>query len=71
MEISWRRFGALLEGVGCGWFEHRDIEYRMDGPHGLWKVECEQLRTGLGNYLIWSEILFGEFFRWACCPEIL
>ena len=61
----------LLEGVGCGWFEHRDMEYRMDGPHGLWKLECKGLRTGLGNYLVWSEVSFGEFFRWASRPEVL
>ena len=42
----------LLEGVGCGWFEHRDIEYRIGGPHGIWKAEYEGLRTELGNYLI-------------------
>jgi len=61
----------LLEGVGCGWFEHRDMEYRMDGPHCLRKLECEGLRTGLDDYLVWSEVSFGEFFRWASCPEVL
>jgi len=52
----------LLEGVGCGWFEHRDVEHRVNGPHGIWKAEGEQLWTGLSNYFVWSEILFGEFF---------
>ena len=51
----------LLEGVGCGWFEHKDMEYRMNGPYGIRKAECEGLRTGLGNYLIWSEVLFRKF----------
>ena len=51
----------LLEGVGCGWFEHRDMEYRMGSSHGVQKAKCEGLRTGLGNYLVWSEVLFGEF----------
>ena len=37
------------------------MEHRMNGPHGVWKVECEGLQTGLGNYLVWSEVLFGEF----------
>jgi len=52
---------VLLEGVGYGWFEHRDIEYRMDSSHGLRKAKYEGLRTGLGNYLVWSKVLFGEF----------
>jgi len=67
----WQRFGVLLEGVGCGWFEHRDMEYRMGSPHGVQKAECEGLRTGLGNYFIWSEVLFREFLRWASRPEVL
>jgi len=25
----------LLEGVGCSWFEHRDVEHGMNGPHGI------------------------------------
>ena len=33
----------LLKDVGCGWFEHRDMEHRMNGPHGFWKVEYERL----------------------------
>jgi len=53
----------LLEGVGCGWFEHRDMEHRMNGPHGVQKTECEGLWTRLSNYFIWSEVLFREFFR--------
>jgi len=61
----------LLKGVGCGWFEHRDMEYRMNGPHGIQKAKGEGLWTGLSNYLIWSKVLFGEFFRWAHCLEIL
>jgi len=52
---------VLLEGVGCGWFEHRDMEYKISNPHGVQKAECEGLWTGLGNYLVWSEVLFGEF----------
>ena len=61
----------LLEGVGGGWFKHRDMEYRMGSPYGVRKVECEGLWTRLGNYLVWSEILFGEFLRWASRPEVL
>ena len=61
----------LLKGVWCGWFEHRDVEHGVNGPHGIWKAESERLWTGLSNYFIWSEVLFGEFFRRACCPEIL
>jgi len=57
----WQRFGMLLEGVRCSWFEHGDIEHRVNGPHGVWKAECEGLWTGLSNYFIWSEVLFGEF----------
>jgi len=57
----WQRFGTLLEGVGCSWFEHRDMEHRMSGPHVLQKVECKGLQTGLSNYFIWSKVLFGEF----------
>ena len=52
----------LLEGVVCGWFKHRDMEHRMNGPYSIWKVEYEGLWTGLGNYLVWSKVLFGEFF---------
>jgi len=37
------------------------MEYRMGSLHGIQKAECEGLRTGLGNYLVWSEVLFGEF----------
>jgi len=37
------------------------MEYRMGSPHDVQKAECEGLRTGLGDYLVWSEILFGEF----------
>jgi len=51
----------LLEGVGCSWFEHGDIEHRVDGSHGVWKTKCEGLWTRLSNYFIWSEVLFGEF----------
>ena len=51
----------LLEGVGYGWFEHRDMEYRMGSPYDVRKAECEGLWTGLGNYLVWSEVLFREF----------
>jgi len=57
----WQRFGTLLEDVGYGWFKHRDMEHKMNGPHGVWKMECEGLWTGLGDYLIWSKVLFGEF----------
>ena len=57
----WKRFRALLEDVGYSWFEHKDIEYRMDGPHGVWEAECEELQTQLSNDLIWSEVLFREF----------
>jgi len=67
----WWRFGALLEGIGCGWFKHRDMEYRMGSPHDVQKAECEGLQTGLGNYLIWSKVLFGEFLQWVSRPEIL
>ena len=61
----------LLERIRCGWFEHGDMEYQVNGPHGIRKMECERLQTGLDNYLIWSEILFREFFRWTCHSEIL
>ena len=44
----------LLEIVRCGWFEHRDMEYRMNSSHGIQKAESERLQTGLSNYLIWS-----------------
>jgi len=47
------------------------MEYRMDGSHGLRKAECKGLQTRLGDYLVWSEVLFGEFFRWASRPEVL
>jgi len=47
-----QRFGILLEAVRCGWLDHRDIEHRMDGPHGIWKTECKRLWIGLSNYLI-------------------
>jgi len=53
----------LLEGVGYGWFKHRDVEHGVNGPHGIQKTESERLRTGLSNYLVWSEILFREFFQ--------
>jgi len=58
-----QRFRTLLKVVGCGWLEHRDMEHKMDGSHGVWKTEYERLWTGLSNYLIWSKVLFGEFFR--------
>jgi len=61
----------LLEGVRCGWFEHRDVKHRVNSSHCFRKMECERLRTRLSNYLIWSEVLFGEFFRWTRCTEIL
>jgi len=47
------------------------MEYRMGSPHGIQKAKCEGLQTGLGNYLVWSKILFREFLRWASCPEVL
>jgi len=59
----WRRFRMLLEGIGNGWFEHRDMEHRVNGLYGIWKAECEGLWTGLSNYFIWSKVLFGEFFQ--------
>jgi len=43
---------VLLEDVGCGWFEHRDMEHRMNSPHGVQKAECKELQTGLNNYFI-------------------
>jgi len=61
----------LLEDVRCGWFEHRDIEHRMNGSHGVWKVECKRLQTGLSNYFVWSEVLFRAFLRWASRLEVL
>jgi len=48
----WWRFRTLLEDVGCSWFEYRDMEHRMNGPHGVWKAECEGLWTGLSNYFV-------------------
>jgi len=47
------------------------MEYWMGSPHGVREAECKGLRTGLSNYLIWSEILFGEFLRWASHLEVL
>jgi len=61
----------LLEGVGCGWFEYRDVEHGVNGPHGIRKVESKQLWTGLSNYFVWSKILFREFFQQTRYPEIL
>jgi len=40
----WWRFRTLLEGVGYGWFEHRDMEHRVNGPHCIQKTEYEQLQ---------------------------
>jgi len=31
----WQRFGMLQKGVGCGWFDHRDIEHQVNSPHGI------------------------------------
>jgi len=42
----------LLEIVRCGWFEHGDMEYRMNSPYGIRKAESERLRTGLSNYFV-------------------
>jgi len=67
----WQRFRILLEDVGGGWFEHRDMEHQVNSLHGVQKVECKELRTGLSNYFIWSEVLFREFFRWTSCLEVL
>jgi len=53
---------VLLEGVGCGWFEHSDVKHGMNCSHGIQKAEYEGLWTWLSNYLIWSKVLFGEFF---------
>ena len=61
----------LQKGVRYGWFKHRDIEHRVNGSHGVWQAEYEGLWTGLSNYFIWSEVLFGELLRWASCPEVL
>jgi len=61
----------LWKDVGCGWFKYKDMEHRVNGSHNVWKMECEELQTGSSNYLIWSEVLFGEFLRWVSCPEIL
>ena len=47
------------------------MEYQMGSPHGVRKIECEGLWTRLGNYLVWSEVLFGEFLRWAGHPKVL
>jgi len=51
----------LQKGIGCGWFEHKDMEHRVNSSHGIQKAEYEGLRTGLSNYFIWSEVLFREF----------
>ena len=61
----------MLEGIGCGWFEHRDMEHGMNDPYGIWKAEREGLWTWLSNYFVWSKVLLGEFFQWSHCPEIL
>ena len=53
----------LWKGVGYGWFEHRNMEHRVNGSHGVRKVECEGLWTRLSNYFIWSKVLFREFFQ--------
>jgi len=37
----WQRFRTLLKGVRGSWFEHRDMEHRVNGLHGVQKVECE------------------------------
>ena len=61
----------LLEGVRCGWFEHRNMEHRMNSSYCVWKVECKGLWTVLSNYFIWPKVLFGEFLRWVSCLEVL
>jgi len=48
----WQRFGTLMEGVRCRWFEHRDMEHGMNSPHGIQKVEREGLWTWLSYYFI-------------------
>jgi len=47
------------------------MEHRMNSSHGVQKVECEGLQTGLRNYFVWSEVLFGEFLQWASRLEVL
>jgi len=42
----------LWKDVRCSWFEHRDIEHRMNSSHGVWKAKYEGLQTGLSNYFI-------------------
>jgi len=31
----WRRFGTLQKGVECGWFEHKDVEHRVNGFYDI------------------------------------
>jgi len=39
------------------------MEHRVNSSHGVQKVKCEELWTGLSNYFVWSEVLFGEFLQ--------
>jgi len=50
---------------------NRDMEHRMNSSHGVQKVKCEGLWTGLSNYLVWFKVLFGEFLQWTSRPEVL
>jgi len=51
----------LWKDIGYSWFEHRDMKHKVNGSYSVQKVECKGLQTGLSNYFVWSEILFGEF----------
>jgi len=57
----WQRFRMLWKDIGYSWFEHRDMKHKVNGSYSVQKVECKGLQTGLSNYFVWSEILFGEF----------
>ena len=49
------------DGVRSCRFQLRDMEYRMDSAHGVWKPECEGMSSDLRDNCEWSEELLRKF----------
>src|SRR6266446_7392482 len=68
----WRwRLVAVWDDVRNGGFDLRHMEYRVNGPHGLRKVECDGVSAHTSNDLEGSEILLRQLPRRSGRVEIL
>jgi len=54
----WRRLYPVWYGVGYGWFELGDVEDRVNGAHGIWKMEHKREGAYLCDDSVGPKILF-------------